>query len=79
MTTMAQEDTQIDLWQLGFVFAVEEPDPRIGRIEVNHTRWDDVDGELMQKSTKIDMVRCNTLIENDKFVGNPFNDQIVVD
>ena len=36
MTTMVGENSYIDLWQLGFMFAVEDVDPRLGRIEVQY-------------------------------------------
>ena len=39
MTTVALEDQVVDLWQLGFMFAVEDIDPRIGRLEAEYTRW----------------------------------------
>ena len=28
------EDSIIDLWELGFMFAVENVDPKVGRVEV---------------------------------------------
>ena len=41
MTRQANDDSQgpIDLWALGFMFAVEKIDPRYGRIAVNHRQW----------------------------------------
>ena len=41
MTTLALEELNdpIDLWELGFMFAIEDIDPRIGRIEVTHRSW----------------------------------------
>ena len=29
------ESATIDLWELGFMFAVENMDPKVGRVEVN--------------------------------------------
>ena len=62
MTTQALEDSNdfIDLWELGFMFAVEKIDPRIGRIEVEHaSRFRN--NEANDKKTPIKMVPCSEL------------------
>jgi len=44
MTSMAAEEKAIDLWELGFMFAVEQPDPRVGHIDVKSVSWNEVNG-----------------------------------
>ena len=40
MMTMAKEETDpIDLWALNYMFAIEDVDPRVGYINVDHTAW----------------------------------------
>ena len=34
MFPMALKESQIDLWQLGFMFAVQKVDARIGKIDI---------------------------------------------
>ena len=62
MTAQALEDTNefIDLWELGFMFAVEDIDPRIGRVEVSHSSWFR-NNEANDKYTPIKMVPCSEL------------------
>ena len=33
MTTMSQDDVLIDIWKMDFMFAIENIDPRVGRIK----------------------------------------------
>ena len=56
--TVSQGDEPIDLRALGFDFALNQIDPRIGRVEVEQVRWRI--GEPKQ-STPIEMVDCETL------------------
>ena len=44
MTSMAAEEKALDLWELGFMFAVEQPDPRVGHIDVKSVSWNEVNG-----------------------------------
>ena len=53
--TIYDVDSLLDLKQLGFGFAVNEIDPKIGRIEVNAVYWPH-GGEKVR--TKIPMINC---------------------
>ena len=44
MTTIVTENQIVDLWKLGFMFAVENIDPRMGRINVTYTTWSQEEG-----------------------------------
>ena len=46
MTTVVTESQIVDLWQLGFMFAVEDIDPRMGRIQVTYTKWGKESGKI---------------------------------
>ena len=56
----------IDLHDLGFTFAMEKIDKRIGKIEVVHVKYD-VEGKLPEK--EIQMVDCASLLQG----GDPRN------
>ena len=53
--TQVLETQIVDLWKLGFMFAVEDIDPRIGRLELDYTTWSQTDGK---KDMRIKMVPC---------------------
>ena len=58
MTPVAKEmkGIPIDLYKLGFMFAVENVDPKVGRIEVEFVRTEKRDGERFKDATPIKMV-----------------------
>ena len=58
MTRQANHASQgpIDLWALGFMFAVEKIDPRIGRITVTYQQRNKSDSTRTE--TPIKMVDC---------------------
>ena len=60
MTPAAKENQSLDLWLLGFMFAIKDVDPRIGHIDVDYYSWKK--GED-RKSTKIQMVPCSELLQ----------------
>ena len=68
MTTQVREDTTnpIDLWKLGFMFAVEQVEPRIGRIEVNYQSWSK-DSHVIDQSTPVKMVPCSQLAPGEPY------------
>ena len=39
-TVVNNEGEEIDLWKLGYFFAITEIDPRIATLKVTHTSWD---------------------------------------
>lgn len=55
MTTVVLDWQQIDLWSLGFMFAIEDIDPRVGRINVKQTSWTQDAGKV---ETFVKMVPC---------------------
>ena len=62
MTTRAREDASIpiDVWALGFMFAVQDIDPRFGRVQVLNHSWnyEEADHDI---TTPIQMVPCTEL------------------
>lgn len=74
MMTMAEEKIDpIDLWALNFVFAVEDIDPRAGRIVVEHVKWGKAEGAsqsdpyISKIKTPIEMVNCTSLRDEPDF------------
>ena len=63
--TLIDVEQPIDLYKLGYMFALHKIDPKIGRIKASQTTWH-WDGE----KTKIDipMVDCTNLLSD---AGNP--------
>ena len=47
MISMAANGQSIDLYELNFFFAIENVDPKVGRISASYTRW--TRGEKKQK------------------------------
>ena len=39
MTSLIAEEESIDLWDIDFVFAIEDLDPKVGRISVQQVSW----------------------------------------
>ena len=56
MTTMALQKSEIDLWELGFVFAVQNVPEEIGRVKVEYIEWD---WEAGRTITEIKMEDCS--------------------
>ena len=52
-------DLPINLNELGFTFAVESIEARIGRIEAVQVRWDGLDG--IKHNNQIKLVSCDEL------------------
>ena len=50
---------RIDLQSIGFSFAVDNLDPRIGKIEAFQVTWSGVDGA--KKATPINLISCDSL------------------
>lgn len=76
MMTMAKDETEpIDLGAMNFIFAIEDIDPRAGRVVVKHTAWgpgknkQEANGKLYVDSnrTTIEMVDCASLSEDPKY------------
>ena len=58
------ESDLIDLFENGYIFAIQQIDERFGRIKVEKAAFIQEDGEeYRQEFTEIEMVRCNTLSE----------------
>ena len=73
MTTMVGENSYIDLWQLGFMFAVEDVDPRLGRIEVQYVaKVQQEDGSYGDEDTDttVEMADCRTLPPEQQNINN---------
>ena len=64
MATLAQSD--IDLWGLGFMFAVENVPASIGIVEVYHVVWP-AGGQ--KEFTPIKMVDCDELLRGGAYAG----------
>ncbi len=39
MSTDEIEDNLIDLWDLGFMFAIQDVSPQVGKVEAYHISW----------------------------------------
>ena len=39
MVEMDSMETEVDLFELGYMFAIQSPDPKAGRIKANHVAW----------------------------------------
>ena len=66
MTTVVLESSQaIDLWDLEFMFAVEDIDPRFGRVRIYYKSWSETEGKT---ETQMKMVPCN---DPDYISNNP--------
>ena len=67
MTTPRAESEALDLGKLGYNFAVEKIDPRVGRYEVKHTSWSKANGKI---KTKVPIMDCFKLFEEEKGLDN---------
>ena len=61
---MPDKSELIDLWNLDYMFAVSDIDPRVGRILVTQTSWDFSGEESKKVPTPIKMVDCEEYNEN---------------
>ena len=67
--SMLQENVDfelIDLWENGFMFAVQNIAPEVGQVVVTHTNWG-LDVEKVV--TEIKMVECSELLPGGKHDG----------
>ena len=70
MVEMDSMDTEVDLFDLGYMFAIQAPDPKAGRIIANQVAWG---RGKSKKRTKIDLVDCNELLPGGKHEGKSNN------
>ena len=64
MTTMSQDDVLIDIWKMDYMFAIENIDPRVGRIKAQQVEWDFKEGR--KTKTEIEMVDCTEYLEGGR-------------
>ena len=67
LTMMGADDVSIDIWELDFMFAIENLDPRIGRVIVTQTTWDFRDGDTKKEKQNIEMVDCREYQEGGEY------------
>ena len=63
-TIVNNEGEEIDLWKLGYFFAITEIDPRIATLKVTHTSWDP---ELGKKKNPVELTNCVNYMEGGKY------------
>ena len=63
---MGIEGTPIDLKKLQYFFAIENIDPRIGRVKVSQRRWDADSGK---QKIDLEMEECKEFQEGGKFAS----------
>ena len=73
MSFQVQRD-EIDLWQLGFMFAIEDIDPSIGRIEANLISWQA--NTSNPESTPVTLVSCKELQAGGLYEGQTNNEAL---
>ena len=49
----------INMSELGFIFAIDSIDERLGTIKVTHVDWSGTDG--VKNETEIELVKCDTI------------------
>ena len=83
MTLLPSDNEAIDLWKLDFMFAIEDLDPRVGRIEANHVVWDFRGEKSNKQRSKLDLIDCNEYLKEDGTHKDKFKDlggkQILID
>ena len=57
------------MYGLGYMFAIEKPDPKQGRIKAAQIQYTIIRGESIKETTEIPMVDCNVLLQ-DGFINN---------
>ena len=58
LTTMGADDVSIDIWNLDFMFAIENIDPRVGRITATKVSWDNRGSESKKEKNEVEMIDC---------------------
>ena len=61
------ENELIDLWALGFMFAVENIDPRIGRLMIQQVHYINSGEEVEKKIKPLVLVQCEDLWKENGF------------
>ena len=65
------EDSIIDLWGLGFMFAVENVDPKVGRVQVSQVHVESGE-EIVKNATPLELVQCEELWKKNAFNNQNF-------
>ena len=71
MVVAPYEDETIDLWALNFMFAVENVNPRFGRLEVSQVHYE-LNESFTKKLKPITMVDCEELHAKQGFNSEHF-------
>lgn len=58
MTTMARENQEVDLLELGYMFATSRIDPKVGRLVANQVTWTEGSDKVV---TPIELINCSEL------------------
>lgn len=67
MIAMSQAaDIVIDLWQLDYMFAIENIDPRVGTIKAQQVSWVFTPEEDTRVRTEIELVNCNEYLKGGR-------------
>lgn len=61
-TAYLNDSKPIDLYALGYVFAVEKLDPKMGRVTASQVEWKSFRGDSWLERTNIPMVDCRDLL-----------------
>ena len=59
-TVVNNEGVEIDLWKMGYFFAITQIDPRIGDLKVTHTTWDPERGKSKRQ---LELTDCRNYLE----------------
>ena len=72
LSMMAKEPDEgaIDLWELDYFFAVEKPDPRVGRLYAYQMEWNDFGPDQERIKTEIEFVDCKEYLEGGLYEDN---------
>ena len=70
-STSQRQTEAVDLWELGFMFAISEISPEIGTIEAYQVTWASRGSE--QVKTPIKMVNCDELLAGGSHEGQSNN------
>ena len=61
-STIIQSDEKIDLWELGYTFAIENIDPSLGTVYAEHVTWGTNEDRNQRVATPITLVDCKELL-----------------
>ena len=75
-STIIQSDEKIDLWELGFTFAIENIDASLGTIYAQHVTWGLNQDRSQRVETPITLVDCKELLPGGAY-ENQSNSQII--